>query len=107
MIGCGKCSQGSWSKWFTDLPKRSTLKSAWCNKRYNHGIRSIPYNLVISNILGGSKIVLIGNVIEQQFRIGNWRTGSETLFIVFLLILYQYDKESRKQSVVKLLKVFK
>ena len=26
---------------------------------------------VISNILGGSKIVLIGNVIEQQFRMGN------------------------------------
>ena len=55
---------------------------------------------VISNILGGSKIVLIGNVIEQQFRIGNWHTGSglSLVLMIFILIsmaiLSKYDKES-------------
>lgn len=54
---------------------------------------------VISNILGGSKIVLIGNVIEQQFRIGNWHAGSglSLVLMVFILlsmaILSKYDKE--------------
>jgi spermidine/putrescine transport system permease protein len=55
---------------------------------------------VISTILGGSKIVLIGNVIEQQFRLGNWHTGSglSLVLMVFILlsmaILSKYDKES-------------
>ena len=55
---------------------------------------------VISTILGGSKIVLIGNVIEQQFRLGNWNTGSglSLVLMVFILfsmaILSKYDKES-------------
>lgn len=55
---------------------------------------------VISNILGGSKIVLIGNVIEQQFRIGSWHTGSglSLVLMIFILIsmaiLSKYDKES-------------
>ena len=55
---------------------------------------------VISTILGGSKIVLIGNVIEQQFRLGNWNTGSGLsldLMIFILLsmaVLSKYDKES-------------
>ena len=32
---------------------------------------------VISNLLGGSKILLIGNVIEQEFTKGsNWNLGS-------------------------------
>lgn len=54
---------------------------------------------VISNILGGSKIVLIGNVIEQQFRVGNWHTGSglSLVLMIFILIsmaiLSKYDKE--------------
>ncbi len=53
---------------------------------------------VISTILGGSKIVLIGNVIEQQFRLGNWHTGSglSLVLMVFILfsmaILSKYDK---------------
>jgi spermidine/putrescine transport system permease protein len=57
-------------------------------------------SFVISNILGGSKIVLIGNVIEQQFRIGNWHTGSglSLVLMIFILIsmaiLSKYDKES-------------
>lgn len=53
---------------------------------------------VISKILGGSKIVLIGNIIEQQFGIGNWHVGSGLslvlmIFIfVFMTILTKYDK---------------
>ena len=55
---------------------------------------------VISTILGGSKIVLIGNVIEQQFRLGNWHTGSglSLVLMIFILlsmaVLSKYDKES-------------
>ncbi len=53
---------------------------------------------VISTILGGSKIVLIGNVIEQQFRLGNWHTGSGLSLVLMLFILFsmavlsKYDK---------------
>lgn len=61
---------------------------------------------VISNILGGSKIVLIGNVIEQQFqKVGNWNAGSglSTVLMVFILIsmaiLAKYDKESEGTNV--------
>jgi len=55
---------------------------------------------VISTILGGSKIVLIGNVIEQQFRLGNWNTGSGLSLVLMLFILIsmavisKYDKGS-------------
>lgn len=55
---------------------------------------------VISTILGGSKIVLIGNVIEQQFRLGNWHTGSglSLVLMIFILlsmaVLSKYDKGS-------------
>jgi spermidine/putrescine transport system permease protein len=53
---------------------------------------------VISTILGGSKIVLIGNVIEQQFRLGNWHTGSGLSMVLMIFILFsmavlsKYDK---------------
>jgi spermidine/putrescine transport system permease protein len=59
---------------------------------------------VISTILGGSKIVLIGNVIEQQFRLGNWNTGSglSLVLMIFILlsmaILSKYDKESESSN---------
>ena len=59
---------------------------------------------VVSTILGGSKIVLIGNVIEQQFRLGNWHTGSglSLVLMVFILlsmaILSKYDKEGEGNS---------
>lgn len=59
---------------------------------------------VISTILGGSKIVLIGNVIEQQFRVGNWHAGSglSLVLMIFILIsmaiLSKYDKESEGSS---------
>jgi spermidine/putrescine transport system permease protein len=55
----------------------------------------------ISSILGGSKIVLIGNIIEQQFSLyNNWHTGSglSLVLMIFILlsmaILSKYDKES-------------
>ena len=55
---------------------------------------------VISNILGGSKIVLIGNVIEQQFNtVNNWHTGSGLSLVLMIFILIsmiivsKYDKE--------------
>lgn len=56
---------------------------------------------VISDILGGSKILLIGNIIEQEFKLGsNWHVGSglSLVLMVFILlsmaILAKYDKES-------------
>ncbi|WOO36289.1 ABC transporter permease [Anaerocolumna sp. AGMB13020] len=56
---------------------------------------------VISDILGGSKVVLIGNIIEQQFKtVNNWHTGSglSLVLMVFIFlsmaVLAKYDKES-------------
>lgn len=55
---------------------------------------------VISNLLGGSKILLIGNVIEQEFTKGsNWNLGSglSLVLMVFILIsmalIAKYDKQ--------------
>ncbi len=55
---------------------------------------------VISDILGGSKILLIGNIIEQEFKMGsNWNVGSglSLVLMIFILIsmaiLAKYDKE--------------
>ncbi len=43
---------------------------------------------VISNILGGSKILLIGNVIEQEFtQAGNWHLGSGLSIVLMLFII--------------------
>ena len=60
---------------------------------------------VISDILGGSKIVLIGNVIEQQYKmVNNWHTGSglSIVLMIFIFIsmalINKYDKESEGQS---------
>ena len=54
---------------------------------------------VISNLLGGSKILLIGNVIEQEFTKGsNWNLGSglSLVLMVFILLsmalIAKYDK---------------
>jgi len=54
---------------------------------------------VISNILGGSKILLIGNVIEEEFtKASNWNLGSglSIVMMVFILIsmslIAKYDK---------------
>lgn len=43
---------------------------------------------VISKILGGSKILLIGNVIEQEFTTtGNWNLGSGLSIVLMLFII--------------------
>jgi spermidine/putrescine transport system permease protein len=55
---------------------------------------------VISDLLGGAKILLIGNVIEQKFKQGNnWHVGSglSLVLMVFILIsmaiMHKYDKD--------------
>lgn len=43
---------------------------------------------VISNLLGGSKILLIGNVIEQEFtQAGNWNLGSGLSLVMMIFII--------------------
>ena len=55
---------------------------------------------VISSLLGGSKILLIGNVIKQEFTKGsNWHLGSGLSLVLMIFILLsmaliaKYDKE--------------
>ena len=55
---------------------------------------------VISDLLGGSKILLIGNVIEQEFKQGsNWNVGSGLSLVLMIFIIAsmaliaKYDKE--------------
>lgn len=55
---------------------------------------------VISDLLGGSKILLIGNVIEQEFKRGsNWHVGSglSLVLMIFIIIsmalIAKYDKD--------------
>lgn len=44
---------------------------------------------VISKILGGGKILLIGNVIEQEFtQTGNWNLGSGLSIVLMLFIIF-------------------
>lgn len=59
---------------------------------------------VISDLLGGSKILLIGNVIEQEFKQGsNWHTGSglSLVLMIFIIasmaVIAKYDKTGRGQ----------
>lgn len=43
---------------------------------------------VISDLLGGSKILLIGNIIEQEFKQGNnWNVGSGISLVLMVFIL--------------------
>ena len=43
---------------------------------------------VISNMLGGGKILLIGNVIEQEFTVGNnWHLGAGLSLVMMIFIL--------------------
>ena len=56
-------------------------------------------SLTISDLLGGSKILLIGNVIEQEFKQGsNWNVGSGLSLVLMLFIIAsmaliaKYDK---------------
>lgn len=44
-------------------------------------------SFVISNLLGGNKSMLIGNVIEQQFRFtGNWHFGAAISFVLMVIM---------------------
>ncbi|MDD5934619.1 MAG: ABC transporter permease [Clostridiales bacterium] len=61
---------------------------------------------VISNVLGGSKINLIGNLIEQKFQQeNNWNAGSglSLVLMIFILIsmtvIAKYDKEGDSTNV--------
>ena len=54
---------------------------------------------VISDLMGGSKILLIGNVIEQEFKQGsNWHVGSGLSLVLMIFIIAsmaliaKYDK---------------
>ena len=43
--------------------------------------------IIISNILGGGEILLIGNVIEQEFlQTSNWHLGSGLSFVLIIFI---------------------
>ena len=43
---------------------------------------------VISDFLGGSKVLLIGNIIDQQFtQVGNWNVGSGLSLVLMVFIL--------------------
>ena len=55
---------------------------------------------VISDLLGGSKILLIGNVIEQEFKQSrNWNVGSGLSLVLMIFIIAsmaliaKYDKD--------------
>lgn len=55
---------------------------------------------VISDLLGGSKILLIGNIIEQEFKQGsNWHVGSGLSLVLMIFIMLsmaviaKYDKD--------------
>jgi len=57
-------------------------------------------SFVIPSLLGGNKVNLIGNIIEEQFvRMGNWHFGSAVsiILIIFILvsmgIMNRYDQQ--------------
>ena len=50
---------------------------------------------VISTLLGGSKILLIGNVIEQEFtQTGNWHLGSGLSIVLMIFIIINIVAEA-------------
>lgn len=50
---------------------------------------------VISTLLGGSKILLIGNVIEQEFtQTGNWHLGSGLSIVLMIFIIINMVAEA-------------
>jgi len=50
---------------------------------------------VISSLLGGSKILLIGNVIEQEFtQAGNWHLGSGLSIVLMIFIIVNMAVEA-------------
>ena len=62
---------------------------------------------VISNMLGGGKILLIGNVIEQEFTVGdNWHLGAGLSLVMMLFILIsmafiaKFDKNAGERQIL-------
>lgn len=54
---------------------------------------------VISSLLGGNKSMLIGNVIEQQFRFtGDWHFGAAISFVLMVLMLIAMVATSKFSS---------
>ena len=60
---------------------------------------------VISDLLGGGKILLIGNLIEQEFKqLNNWNVGSAMSLVLMIFIIVsmvitgKYDKEGEGVS---------
>ena len=61
---------------------------------------------VIADILGGSKVLLIGNVIDQEFSLtNNWHLGSglSIVLMIFIFIsmaiMNKYDKSGEGQMI--------
>ena len=58
---------------------------------------------VISSLLGGNKYYLVGNIIEQQFRLtGNWPFGSAiavVLIAILLIMLFVFRQIGDKESI--------
>ena len=55
----------------------------------------------ISNILSGNNVILLGNVIEKQFGVGNnWNFGStmSLVLMIFILISMFFTSDSDKES---------
>lgn len=62
---------------------------------------------VISDFLGGSKVLLIGNIIDQQFtQVGDWNVGSglSLVLMVFIMIsmavMQHYDSDEEEVRTV-------
>ncbi len=55
---------------------------------YNSLVKIDLTTFVISKLLGGSKILLIGNVIEEEFtQAGNWHLGSGLSIVLMIFII--------------------
>ena len=56
---------------------------------------------VISSLLGGNKYYLVGNIIEQQFRLtGNWAFGSAiavVLIVILIVMLFVFRLVGEKR----------
>lgn len=64
-------------------------------------------SFVTSNLLGGGKVLLIGNVIEQEFMQGtNWNLGSGLSFVLMIFVIASmalmniFDKDEHGGSAV-------
>ena len=73
---------------------------SWDHQWDYDGIVPALTTFVISDLLGGSKILLIGNVIEQEFKqSSNWNVGSGLSLVLMIFIIAsmaliaKYDKD--------------